>query len=319
MKRSWAIILIILSAVASLFYPIATYLSTLSLFGVAHVFIELRYIDAKYFTFLKKQVNVSFIFWLVNLLLAIAALRCLILLNWLPHSIGLGLELCCGLGLVLLAARVLWQQIKVVDSLEIIVRLGVTLAIATLLVLGIVQSPITTLVILAILHNLTPIGFIYHHPNRHHFHWFGCIFMFGVLPLLIFCGRWLAVSWYSSPIMTSYYMATFVPPALQHSQFAEPLFAAVTFCQCMHYLVVLGLFSEWTPSNSDSLIPWMCPQWFYLAVLFVSTLFLFAFQTSFFTTRAFYSVLASIHAWVEIPLLLVLLTPKHLKYQFSKE
>jgi hypothetical protein len=125
MKRSWTIILIILSAVASLFYPIATYLSTLSLFGVAHVFIELRYVDAKYFTIVKKQFNESFIFWVVNILLAIAALRCLILLNWLPNSIGFGLELSCGLGLVLLAARVLWQQVKVVDSPEIIVAIPV--------------------------------------------------------------------------------------------------------------------------------------------------------------------------------------------------
>lgn len=318
MRCSWAIILVTLSAVASLFYPIATYLGTLSLFGVAHVFIELRYIDAQYFSTLKKQFDASFLFWLVNILLVIAALRCVVFLGWIPLPIGLGLELCCGLGLVLLATRVLWQQIKVGCSPEMFVRLGVTLAIATLLVLGIIQSPITTLVILAILHNLTPIGFIYHHPNQHRFHWFGCLFIFGLLPLLIFYGRWLGSGWYSLPSMASY-LATFVPPSIQHSQFADPLFAAATFCQCMHYIVVIGLFSEWTPSNPESLIPWMRPQWFYLAVLLISTLFLFAFQTSFFTTRAFYSVLASIHAWVEIPLLLVLLTPKHLKYQFSKK
>ena len=318
MKRSWTVILVLLSAVASLFAPIATYLSTLSLFGVAHVFIELRYIDAQYFSTLKKQFDISFLFWLVNLLLVIAALRCLVLLEWISNSIGIGLELCCGLGLIILAARVLWQQIKIVDNFEIALRLGVAVAIAILLVFGIVQTPITTLVILAILHNLTPIGFIHHSPSQQHFHRLGCLFIFGVLPLLVFYGRWMTASWYPLPSLTSY-ITTFVPPALQDSQFADPLFAAVTFCQCMHYMVVIGLFSQWTPSNSESLIPWMRPQGFYLAILLISTLFLVAFKTSFFTTRAFYGVLASIHAWVEIPLLLILLTPKHLIYQDSKQ
>jgi hypothetical protein len=143
----------------------ATYLGTLSLFGVAHVFIELRYLDAQYFSTVKQQCDTSFVFWLVNLLLVIAALRCVVLLGWLPNSIGFGLELGCGLGLVLLATRALWQQLKAGCSPERRVRLGVALAIATLLVLGIMQSPITTLVLLAILHNLTPIGFLYHHPT----------------------------------------------------------------------------------------------------------------------------------------------------------
>jgi len=318
MKRSWAISLVTLSAVASLLAPIATYLGTLSLFGVAHVFIELRYLDAQYFSTLKQQCDASFVFWLVNLLLVIAALRCVVLLGWLPNSIGFGLELGCGLGLVLLATRVLWQQIKAGCSPERRVRLGVALAIATLLVLGIMQSPITTLVILAILHNLTPIGFLYHHPNQQRFPWFGCLFLFGLLPLLVFYGRWLGAGWSSLPSMAAY-VAAFVPPSIQHSQFAAPLFAAATFCQCMHYMVVIGLFSAWTPSNPESLIPWMRPPVFYLTVLLIATLFFFAFQTSFLTTRAFYSVLASLHAWVEIPLLLVLLTPQHLKDQFAKQ
>jgi hypothetical protein len=303
-----------LSAVASLVYPIATYLVTLSTFGVAHVLIELRYIDTQYFTTLKRQFDPSFLFWLVNLLLGIASLHCLRILDWMPDSLGLVLELCCGLGLVLLAIRVIWQQIGQGEGFGDGLRKGVAVAIAILLIVGIYQSPVTTLAILAIIHNLTPIGFIYHRLKGNQSYWLSCLVVFGLLPFLIFNLRWLGASWLSAEI-NSPYLATFIPPIWQQGQYAYPLFAAVTFCQCMHYAAVIGLFSQWTRSNSESLISWIRDRYFYLAIWAASALLFLAFQKSFFTTRAFYGVLASIHAWVEIPLLLVLLTTKQIEYQ----
>lgn len=319
MKRPGAIGLITLSAVASLLYPVPTYVSTLSLFGVAHVLIELRYIDTQYFSTLNRQFDPAFLVWLVNVLLAIAALRCFILLDWIPTALGVVLELSCGLGLVLLAAWALWQQVRASsERAEITVRWGIAVAIAALLILGIVHSPVTTIVLLSIIHNLTPIGFIYQSPHQHRSYRLGCLLIFGLLPLLVFWGRWLGASWCSAPIETPY-LTTFVPSSLLHSQFAYPLFAAITFCQCMHYAVVIGLFSDWTQSTAESFIPWMRPRLFYLAILVASALLFLAFQASFLTTRAFYSVIASIHAWIEIPLLLVLLTPKPMKDQDSQE
>jgi hypothetical protein len=300
--------LVTLAAVASLLFPIETYVTTLSSFGIAHVLIELRYIDTEYFQILKRRYDQSLLFWIVNLLLAIAVCRCLIILGWVPDFIGLVLELIGGFGLVVLAVRLLLRESWPLFDRKILLRQGFGVAIAALFLVGLCQSPVTTLVILAIIHNLTPIGFIHDRRQSSGSNRVATALIFGVLPLIVFGMRYLGSSWFSNNV-GSPHLATFVPPAWQQLSIALPLFAAVTFCQCMHYAAVLGLFSQWTRSRAESLIPWPDHYAFYGIVGLTSGLFFLAFQTSFFTTRIFYGVFASIHAWVEIPLLLVLLIP----------
>lgn len=122
------------------------------------------------------------------------------------------------------------------------------------------------------------------------------------LPLLIIV--------YLRPEANSIYLSAFIAPAWQQLSIAYPLFSAVAFLQCLHYAVVIGLFSCWTPTRADSFIPWLVPKYFYLSVGMISVIFLIAFGHSFTLTRAFYGVVASVHAWIEIPLLIMFTSRK---------
>ena len=76
----------------------------------------------------------------------------------------------------------------------------------------------------------------------------------------------------------------------------------------MHYAVVIGLFPQWTFDRSKMFLPWVSSKYFYWLLAGISACFLIAFQQSFFITRALYSIVAAIHSWLEIPLLLLILT-----------
>jgi hypothetical protein len=141
-------LIILISFFSAIFYPFETYATTLATFGIAHVAIELRYINHHF----HQRFGAAIESQIISLLLAIVMLRVCSLFGVIPNDLAPIIELICGLTLVLLATGYLWQKQW---------KLGlVGLVVAGVLGLGIIQDPIATSVILAIVHNLTPIGFM---------------------------------------------------------------------------------------------------------------------------------------------------------------
>jgi hypothetical protein len=293
----WSIAIVLISAISAIAFPLTTYATTLATFGIAHVAIELRYIDSRFHQQLGGNIEIQLL-WLV---LSIAILRCCAIFGWIDVRAAHLLELGCGLGLVLLATRNLYRHSWRNGSIGAI--------IGCLLGIGIIKDPIVTSVIFAIFHNLTPIGFILDRQGFRfkHTRWIW-IAIFGLIPLLILLYQYFPII--NLPLEKNIsYLGAFIAPTWQQSSIAYPLFSAVAFLQCMHYAVVIGLFSQWTPNRSRTLIPWLSTRYFYLLLGVISICTLVAFQHSFTLTRSFYGIVASIHAWIEIPLLLLLLQP----------
>jgi hypothetical protein len=288
----WSGAIILVSALSAIALPLTTYATTLATFGIAHVAIELRYIDSRFHPQLDRKIET----YLIQLLLSIAILRCCSIFGFMASEVAHLLELCCGLGLVLLATHYLWVRDWRRGSIGI--------AVSCLLGIGIIKDPIVTSVIFAIIHNLTPIGFVLERQGFKSTRtiWI-CGLIFGLLPLLIILYQYFPLVYFPLEINTIYLRA-FIAPSWQQLSIAYPLFSAVAFLQCMHYAVVIGLFSQWTPDRPNSLVTYN-NKYFYLLLGSISISFLIAFQHSFVLTRAFYGVVASIHAWIEIPLLLM--------------
>jgi hypothetical protein len=289
----WGTAIVLISLLSSIAFPLATYAMTLATFGIAHVAIELRYIDSRFHQRWGANIELRLI-WLV---LSIAVLRLSGIFGWIDGRLAQILELCVGLGLVILATQHLYRHSWRQGSIGVIV--------GCLLGIGILVDSIATSIIFAILHNLTPIGFILERQGwtSRRILW-SCATIFGLLPLLILLYQFSPLP--HLPIETNLsYLGAFVAPAWQGSSLAYPLFSAVAFLQCIHYGVVIGLFSQWTPKQSPTLIPWFLNTYFYLVLAGISICFWIFFQHSFVLTRAFYGIVASIHAWIEIPLLLL--------------
>jgi hypothetical protein len=287
----WGCAIVLVSAISAIVFPLTTYATTLATFGIAHVAIELRYIDSRFSQQLDRQITRP----LVLLVLAIATLRCCSIFGFIPGQIAQLLELGCGLGLILIATHYLWVR----DWRRGLIGIGV----GCLLGIGIANDPIATLVTFAIVHNLTPVGFILERQGLKSLQmlWL-CGAIFGLLPLLIICYQ--SVPIFSLPIeINNTYLHAFIAPSWEKSSISYPLFSAVAFLQCLHYAVVIGLFSQWTPDRTSSIT--YSSKYFYLMLGVISVLFLIAFQHSFALTRAGYGAIASIHAWIEIPLLLI--------------
>jgi hypothetical protein len=276
---------------------LTTYALTLATFGIAHVAIELRYIDSRFHQRFGNKIEVR----LLQLVLAIALLRVASILGIFTSNIARLLELGCGLGLVAIATHQLWISNWWRGSIGIII--GCLLGIGTLV------DPIATSVIFAIIHNLTPIGFILDRQGLKspRILWI-CGLVFCLLPVVVFLVRLSSIV--RIPLeLNPNYLGAFVAPSWQELSIAYPLFSAVAFLQCLHYAAVIGLFSQWTP-HAKSFLAGLAAKYFYLLIVGISICFFIAFQHSFMLTRAFYGIVASIHAWIEIPLLLLLLQPQ---------
>lgn len=290
----WAGLIIIFSAFSAIAFPFTTYATTLATFGIAHVAIELRYIDSRFHQQLDRTIEMR----LVQLLLAIAILRCCTIWGWIAIELAHILELCCGVGLVLIATRHLYRQNW---------RLCIFgMVVTCLLGIGIIIDPIATSITFAIIHNFTPVGFILERKRSNSISiLLTCSFVFVVIPLLIILYQFFPIL--HLPLETNRgYLSAFIAPSWQQLAIAYPLFSAVTFLQCMHYGAVIGLFSQWTNGRSPTLLPWLPFPYFYWLLGGISLCFLVAFQNSFVLTRSLYGIVASVHAWLEIPLLLLL-------------
>ncbi len=291
----WGTVIILISAASAIAFPFTTYATTLATFGIAHAAIELRYIDSRFHSQLDRSLESR----LVILLIAIAFLRCCGIFGWLSIELAHMLELSFGLGLVLIVTQYLYRQNWRLAVIGILV--------SCLLGIGIINDPIATSITFAIFHNLTPIGFILERQGSINSirTLLICGLIFGLIPLLIILYQFFPTAHFALETNIAY-LSAFIAPAWQQLSIAYPLFSAVVFLQCMHYTAVIGLFSQWTFDRSPTLLPWLPSQFSYMLLGGISVCFLVNFQHDFGLTRSVYGIVASIHAWLEIPLLLIL-------------
>jgi hypothetical protein len=196
------------------------------------------------------------------------------------------------------------------------------LAVGLALAFGAALAPITTFLIFAWLHNLTPLAFVAEILPRGErrqallllsiaFFLLPGIVATGVLQGVLHQALGYAVDTAPSAFGAGRYPLTaFLLPTRSFSD-ALPLFSAAVTAQAMHYLTVIAvlprLLARHGRSESPSVVPW--PSWprFYWAIGALALL-VFAFHAADYpNARALYGVAAAIHSWVELPIFLIAL------------
>ncbi|MGD1912604.1 MAG: hypothetical protein ACFB2X_17660 [Rivularia sp. (in: cyanobacteria)] len=295
-----AILLILTAAFVSVAFPLATYTLTLATFGLAHVLTELSYVDSRF----NKRLNIDLRKKIIILLLAIVNIRILQVFGALTSWISIPLELICVIGLV----TVVIPTLKAKDwKLEILAIL-----LCFILWAGIFWIPILMMLAFAVLHNITPVGFIAEklRGRGRKLALNACFIVFALIPAIILSGypynflSDLNLVAPSTSILQAgnlqLHLGAFIPQQLHRSAVAQNAFSAAVFLQCMHYAIVLGVFPKWDKTR---------PKLFHGVVIFLSTLIFIYFTQSFSDARKLYSIVAAIHAWVEIPILLLAAIP----------
>lgn len=312
--KAWLFLVAVaaVSAAAATVAPLATYAFTLAAFGLVHVLSELRYVDRRFSPRLPFGLTAAWL-GIIGLIVLLRVVRMTSDTPW-PHAAGIELALVCALGLgAMLALRAAaWPR-----------RLFAG-AIVALLAYGAWVAPVTTLVLLAVLHNFTPIGFLVERfEGRGRRLWLGgAAVLFVAVPWLIAGGVTNAlaesVGWISSPAgplgsgTLDEHLGVFLP-ATWHGRFdATWLFAAAAYLQCMHYAVVIGLLPRLEPEQVDErrvYVRWPARRvWVPLLCLIAGVGFA-VYAWSFRDARAFYGLFALVHAWIEVPVLLAALAP----------
>ena len=101
----------------------------------------------------------------------------------------------------------------------------------------------------------------------------------------------------------------YVPKAWQDSRFAVPFFSAVVYAQCMHYAAVLHVMPQLEGQRRDGPLSGMRPALFFGGLAVLAVLLFAGFTQDFSQARSVYGIAAALHAWVEVPLLLMALAP----------
>lgn len=282
--------------------PLWTYALSLAALGLPHVLVELRYVDERFGARVGRPA-----LWLGGGLLAVVvALRAVAVAG--PGSSDLRVqgELLAGFGLAVLAAAVLGMRRGN----------GLAWGVAMLLGIGILWSPLDTLVAFAVLHNVTPVGFLAERlrGRQRGLALLGCAVAFGIVPVLIGSGMagqllhglWPRVS--SGPFgldSLTEQLPALVLPSLLGSAAAPDLFAMAAYLQCLHYAVVLHVLPRLGGGSESPGAHWRWPRHGRLLVVGLGALMTMAFVVAFAPARSVYAIAAALHAWIEIPVLLL--------------
>jgi hypothetical protein len=291
--------------------PLLTYSLSLAVFGLAHVAVELRYVEARF----GRRLSLPLIRGLCLLLAAVVALRLLRYADVADAATRTQLELV----VVALIAGSVTRDIGLRAGLASATAVAAAAAIG----LGAALAPVPTLLALAVLHNWTPVAFVAEagEPARRRWTGWGLVAFVGV-PALLVAGPVHALTdgWGlrdASPVAAGglhAHLGAFLPRSWHADPFATRLFSAIAFAQCMHYAAVLGVMPrlasgmrDGTPVGPLTAIPWGA----FVGSLALGSLVLFAWMAADFqAARSAYAVIASVHAWVELPVLIVALAPR---------
>ncbi len=294
----------VVSVVSVVVAPIAAFVLMISAFGLPHVLYELRYCDERFSARAPAPA-----LWIIGILLAVIALaRIANGAHVLSAAIFVPIELSLGAALAFTAASFMRANRL----------LGAVLGVA--FALGAAFAPIATFLIWAWLHNLTPMGFVAEiTQGDERRRWLLALAVpFFVLPALVATGAvqalasvvfanggWQTMSMFGAgdrPLLS------FLPAGSSDLN----LFSAAVVAQSMHYVAVIVLLPRLLAAKQGaavraSLVPW--PSWRVFAggVAVIAAIAFGIYAVSYTDARAAYGVAAAIHAWVELPILLLAL------------
>ncbi len=305
-----AVPFVVATMLVSVSFPLATYTLSLAVFGLAHVMSELRYIDLKYGRRIGHHLR-----WAIGaLLVSVVSLRVLQLLGWMSADVGRPLEV--GI-VVVLSLSVMPKLMR-----HGIFAASVGITVSGLLIAGLVLSPIHTLLILAILHNLTPLAFLADAlPREQRTPVLGMgALIFIAVPIFIATGipfRWMMQFGIASPEASilpvgplAAHIGAYIHPVFHEARWALYAFSAVVFTQCMHYAVVIHILPRLLERDAHThrgLFSWPDERRFVFLMIVASSILFGFFVWSFGTARAVYGIAAAVHAWVEVPILMLAL------------
>lgn len=300
---------VVLAATLAVTLPLATYALSLAVFGLPHVIAELRYVDARFGPRLGTRLRAA----LLGLLACVVLVRLAGLLRLAPGPALRTVELLLVAALAGLALPALARRGPL--------RLAVGLAVVGLLAASTLGSAVTALVVLAVLHNVTPVGFLAERlrgPSRRAALGLAGL-VFGAVPLTIALGLWHRLPvpidpdavWLVPTGPLERHLGVFLPAAWSNGAAALPLFSAAVFLQLAHYGAVLHVLprldapATWSPDGS--LVRWPAPATFLALMAAVSAPLVLSFSLDFGLARGVYGLAAAVHAWLEVPLLLLAL------------
>lgn len=302
-----------LASLLAVALPLATYSTTLALFGTAHVLTELRFVEARF----SARPGPRLVAAVAVLLAGVVGLRLAKLLDLWGGTPAVQLEL------VLVAALggLVLPALARAGGWPLLVGVAVVGAVG----LGLLTWPLQTMLVLAGLHNWTPVGFLAEAlpaaARRRGLLLAGVAFL--LLPALIATGlpgRTLAAlgaSWPEFRLLPTGplagHLGVYLPASWHAEAWALPLFSAVVFAQCMHYAAVIGVLPRLSPggpkANGIVGLSRLPRAAFVLGVLLLTAVGLWGFGQDFAGTRRWYGLIAAVHAWVEVPVLLLALLP----------
>lgn len=294
-------------ALLAILSPLAAYSVALAVFGLPHVLSELRYVDRRFGRRLERGLMST----VLAMLAGIVAIRGATVAHLIPPVIGVPAELAAVTLMVLACAR------GPVPRKALAVSVGIALGTTTLL------APFGTAITLSVLHNLTPLAFLWQlAPQGQR----GRIMAPAVaallaLPLLVATGvPRLALHGLGLGVVAADPLAAgplaanlsvYVPPALEASRHAVDLFTASVVAQGGHYIAVIAvlpmLLARFDPA-ARGLLPWPGGRAFAVLVAIIAVAGLAGFIDGFAQARAVYGLAASFHAWIELPVIILALT-----------
>lgn len=299
-----AAVAVAITLVGVSFAPLATFVLMISAFGLPHVIYELRYVDERFSARTPRRLVV-----VMGLLVGLIALgRIGNGMHWLPSSLLVPMELGLGMALALVAA---WHMRA---------HRWLGAAAGAAFALGATFFPLETFLAWAWLHNLTPLGFVAEITDgEERRRWLALLAVpFIVLPGLVATGVLQEAVGLVLALPELKLQSAFGAGAIPLMSFLPPqstdlnLFSAAVMAQAMHYVAVIVLLprllrAQGQRSASATLVAW--PSWrdFALGVAAVAVLAFSLYSISYNDTKAAYAVAAAIHAWIELPVLLMAL------------
>lgn len=290
-----------LALLVSLCAPLATYVTSLALFGLPHVLVELRYVDERFGGRMRAR---PFLPWTLGVLALVVGVTAL-------GAAGVRFEGAAALRLAALVPLVAVAVLAVGVARGLGLRLAVALVVTALCALGVLRDPWTGLVIFACLHNLSPLAFLGERLGAR-----GLALglpVFVLVPALIVLGVPDALLALPAPaagwrgLAGDSLLAAFVPADLVGRQ-AWLWFRACVYLQCAHYVFVLWVLPRLGPGElAEPLLGW--PRWrtFLPFVGGAGLISALLFAGDFGAARSHYAIPAALHAWIEIPLLVLAL------------
>lgn len=304
--------------------PLLLYTVSLAMFGLAHVLAEFRYVDARFNPRLGNALRVGF----GVLLAAIVGTRVLKLTKVIEGETGPILEVAIVIGLVAIVLPVLLKRGLLPALIGLIVLAG--------LGFGLLHNPAVTLLVFAWIHNLTPVGFLAERLRGPALAqaMLLCVIAFVILPVLIVLGIPLGIlgdlgvdleqtidfglTGFQIGDATFFdfgslelHMGAYGMNRVSDWVLSLNAFSAAVFLQIMHYIAVIHVLprldNDATWGKPRSLFCWPNRRQFTMLMAGLGGVLLLGFAANFGDARSIYGVVAAIHAWVEVPVLLLAL------------